>query len=197
MPSQDTQVLVEGPDAGQTQSLQKVFARHEFSPSAQLEDMEDALLLGEDALGGGLVPARIVLACEQRTGRCFFIRRDAQGAATGFIALLFLNDSGFRELMYGRFQPDAPALDQLCAPDEAAAAIYVWCLAGADTNDKRAVVRAVTEARRRAFPDVALFARPMSREGRMMTAALDAPSAGAAWLGWVPQAGAIEAGKGS
>lgn len=48
------------------------------------------------------------------------------------------------------------------------------------------MVRAVTEARRKAFPDIALFARPVSREGRMMTAALDAPGAGAAWLGWVP-----------
>jgi len=163
-----------------------VFARRGFRPSCDLADIGDALALGESALGGGLVPARTVEACERRTGRCFFIRRDEGAAAEGFIALLFLNRAGFEALLFGRFNPADPALDQLTASDERAMAIYVWCLAGKTPEAQRAVVRAVTEARRKAFPDIALFARPVSREGRMMTAALDAPGAGAAWLGWVP-----------
>ncbi len=175
-----------GPDARQTLTLRSVFARRKFFPADGLADIADALTFGEDALGGGLVKAEVVQACELKTRRCFFLRRDESGAPEGFIALLYLNDAGFRALMYGRFTPEDPDLEHLAAETESAAAIYVWCLAGREADTKRAVVRAVTEARRKAFPDIALFARPVSREGRMMTAALDAPGAGAAWLGWVP-----------
>lgn len=183
----------EGPDAMQTAALRAVFARRRFLPTDRLGDIAEALAFGEDALGGGLVPAKTVQACEAKTRRCFFLRRDESGEAEGFIALLYLNDAGFRALMYGELTPEAPKLDHLSAPDERASAIYVWCLAGRSPEAKRAVVRAVTEARRKAFPDIALFARPVSREGRMMTAALDAPDAGAAWLGWVPAKPAAEA----
>ena len=175
-----------GPDAPQTRVLQSVFARRGFFPTDSKADIVDALAFGEDALGGGLVSADVVQACELKTRRCFFLRRDESGAAEGFIALLYLNDEGFRALMYGRFEPENPNLNHLAAQTQSAAAIYVWCLAGRQADTKRAVVRAVTEARRKAFPDIALFARPVSREGRMMTAALDAPDSGAAWLGWVP-----------
>jgi hypothetical protein len=181
-----------GPDARQTLALRAVFARRSFFPADGLPDIIDALAFGEDALGGGLVKAEIVQACEQKTRRCFFLRRDETGEAEAFIALLYLNDAGYRALMYGRFNPEAPKLEHLAGEDEAASAIYVWCLAGRETETKRAVVRAVTEARRKAFPDIALFARPVTREGRMMTAALDAPGAGAAWLGWVPAKSAAD-----
>lgn len=187
MRDQDRQDRPQGPDADSTGTLKRVFARHGFSSSASEDDIRGASAVGEDALGGGLVEAELVSACEARTGRCFFVRRNAEGAVSGFIALLFLNAHGFEALMYGRFRPEAPSLEHLTDRHERASAIYVWCLAGVSPADKRAVVRAVTEARRKAFPHVALFARPMSREGRMMTAALDAPSAGAAWLGWVPR----------
>ncbi|MCH8489624.1 MAG: hypothetical protein LAT81_06785 [Oceanicaulis sp.] len=178
----------EGPDALRTTRLRAVLERHAFSPSHSVSDIRAALALGAASLGGELVSAETVAACEARTGRCFFIRRGEDQSADGFIALLYLNDAGYQALMYGRFRPEAPDLAHLAAPEERAQAIYVWCLAGREADDKRAVVRAVTEARREAFPDIALFARPISREGRMMTAALDAPSAGAAWLGWVPAA---------
>ena len=188
MRDQDKQHRLEGPDAPATAELMRIFARHGFTSSEEPSDVADASAVAVTALGGALASAEIVLGCQARTGRCFFIRRNEASEASGFIALLFLNALGFEALMYGRLSPDNPDLDQLTAPDERASAIYVWCLAGVSEADKRAVVRAVTEARRRAFPHVALFARPMSREGRMMTAALDAPSSGAAWLGWVPQA---------
>ncbi len=165
-----------------------VFDRRGFTASRARTDIEDALAVGESALGGGLVAAETVEACERRTGRCFFIRRNGEGEAEGFIALLFLNRAGYEALMFGRFDPENPQMDHLAAPQERALAIYVWCLAGSTPESRYAVVRAVTEARRKAFPDIALFARPVSREGRMMTAALDAPGAGAAWLGWVPAA---------
>lgn len=175
-----------GRDRLRTESLRAVFERRGFSSSCDLVDIQDALAVGESALGGGLVPSRTVEACERRTGRCFFIRRDEEGRAEGFIALLFLNRRGFEALMFGRFDPEDPDLDHLAASHETSLAIYVWCLAGSTPEAQFAVVRAVTEARRKAFPDIALFARPVSREGRMMTAALDAPGAGAAWLGWIP-----------
>lgn len=184
----------EGPDALRTERLRAVLERHAFSPSDCIIDIRAALALGASALGGELVSADTVAACQLHTGRCFFIRRGPDGSADGFIALLYLNNAGYQALMYGRFRPEQPALDHLASPRERAQAIYVWCLAGREADDKRAVVRAVTEARREAFPDIALFARPVSREGRMMTAALDAPSAGAAWLGWVPAAPAHSEG---
>lgn len=187
MRDQDNHYPYVGPDASATQALTDIFARHGFTSSEETADIRDALAVGQNALGGELADERVVLDCETRTGRCFFIRRNEHGDASGFIALLFLNPLGFEALMYGRLTPEAPSMDQLTARDERASAIYVWCLAGVSDADKRAVVRAVTEARRRAYPHVALFARPMSREGRMMTAALDAPGAGTAWLGWVPQ----------
>lgn len=169
-----------------TDHLRTLFAKRGFCASCDHADIGDALALGEGALGGGLVRPEIVMACEQRTQRCFFVRRGGEGEVEAFIALLFLSRAGYEALMFGRFDPESPDLTHLAGIKERASAIYVWCLAGATPKAQRAVVRAVTEARRKAFPDRALFARPLSREGRMMTAALDAPGAGAAWLGWVP-----------
>ncbi|MFP4519701.1 MAG: hypothetical protein ACLFQ5_09610 [Oceanicaulis sp.] len=173
-------------EGARTANLRRILERRGFKPTDDVEVIRAALAMGADALGGGLVPAETALACELKTRRCFFTRFDADGAVDGFIALLYLNADGFTALMYGRFDPARPDPAHLTGPDEPAAAIYVWCLAGATPQARRAVVRAVTEARRRAFPHVALFARPVSREGRMMTAALDAPGSGSAFLGWVP-----------
>ena len=116
------------------------------------------------------------------------MRHAPDGSVEGFIALLYLNQAGYEALMRGRFAPVDPWLGHLTQRDEDASAIYVWCLAANGEEARRALVRAVTEARRRAFEHIPLFARPVSREGRMMTAALDAPNGPAAWLGWVPQA---------
>lgn len=175
-----------GPDAVQTATLRSVLARRGFSPTGRIQDIEAGTAIAANALGGELVEARIVRECELKTRRCFFLRMDETGKAEAFIALLYLNEAGYQALMFGEFSPESPALDHLAGEDERASAIYVWCLAGRTDEAKRAVVRAVTQARRKAFPDIALFARPVSREGRMMTAALDAPGAGTAWLGWVP-----------
>jgi len=172
-------------ETARTDKLRDILARRGFAPSADLTDIKAALDLGAQTLGGELVPAERVRACELKTRRCFFRRTDEAGLTDGFIALLYLNAAGFMALMYGRFSPADPDLEHLCEPGEPADAIYVWCLAGSTPPARRAVVRAVTEARRRAFPDIALFARPVSREGRMMTAALDGPRGGA-FLGWVP-----------
>jgi len=172
-------------ETARTVDLRDILARRGFTPSADLADISAALDLGARTLGGDLVPAELVRACELKTRRCFFRRTDEAGLTDGFIALLYLNPTGFKALMYGRFSPADPDLEHLCEPGERADAIYVWCLAGSTLQAKRAVVRAVTEARRKAFPDIALFARPVSREGRMMTAALDGPKGGA-FLGWVP-----------
>jgi hypothetical protein len=168
-------------DGARTGKLRDILLRRGFLPSASLTEISAALDLGAETLGGDLVPAGTVRDCELRTRRCFFRRVDAAGLTDGFIALLYLNEAGYQALMYGRFSPSEPDHEHLCEPDERATAIYVWCLAGATPEARRAV----TEARRRAFPDIALFARPVSREGRMMTAALDRPGGGA-FLGWVP-----------
>ncbi|MGJ3232963.1 MAG: hypothetical protein ACFE0P_14330 [Oceanicaulis sp.] len=173
-------------EAARTDTLRRVFARRGFRPTDDLAEIASAFALGESALGGRLASAETALACEQKTRRCFFVRSGEDGEIDGFIALLYLNAEGFTALMYGRFTPADPDLAHLTGPDDPAAAIYVWCLAGSSAPAQRAVVRAVTEARRKAFPHLALFARPVSREGRMMTAALDAPGAGQAFLGWVP-----------
>lgn len=169
------------------EKLRALFARRGFEPARERVEVDAALSVGSDTLGGGLVPAETVLACEARTGRCFYVRRDEAGDVEGFIALLYLSKVGYDALMRGRFDPSAPKMRHLTdGPDEPAEAIYVWCLASRSDEGRRALVRAVTEARRRAFPHIALFARPVSREGRMMTAALDAPNGPAAFLGWVP-----------
>ncbi len=176
----------QGPDAMQIKVLRAILESRTFKPSDNFDDIERALVLGRDVLGGGLVSAETVLECEIRTRRCFFVRHGAAGAVEGFIGLLFLNEAGYQALMYGAFTPAHPNPLHLALPVEQAMAIYVWCLAGNTDEAKRALVRGVIEARRKAFPDIALFARPVSREGRMMTAALDAPGAQEAWLGWVP-----------
>lgn len=174
-------------DAPRTALLRQLFERRGFSPASDLPTIEAALDVSDTMLGGGRADPHTVRACEEKTGRCFFVRRDGEGRIEGFIALLYLNQAGFEALMRGRFAPVDPWLGHLAEKDENAAAIYVWCLAAKGEEARRALVRAVTEARRKAFEHIPLFARPVSREGRMMTAALDAPNGPAAWLGWVPQ----------
>lgn len=174
-------------DAPRTALLKQLFKRRGFESTSDLATIETALMVGDSVLGGGHADPDTVRACEEKTGRCFFVRRNPDGVVEGFIALLYLNQSGFEALMRGRFAPVDPWLGHLAARDENAAAIYVWCLAAKGDEARRALVRAVTEARRKAFEHIPLFARPVSREGRMMTAALDAPTGPAAWLGWVPQ----------
>lgn len=174
-------------DAPRTALLKQLFKRRGFESTSDLATIEVALMVGDSVLGGGHADPDTVRACEEKTGRCFFVRRNPEDQIDGFIALLYLNHTGFEALMHGRFAPVDPWLGHLTERGEDAAAIYVWCLAGKGDEARRALVRAVTEARRRAFDHIPLFARPVSREGRMMTAALDAPNGPAAWLGWVPQ----------
>lgn len=176
-------------DAPRTALLKQLFKRRGFESTSDITTIETALTVGDSILGGGgHADPNAVHACEEKTGRCFFVRRSADGAIEGFIALLYLNEDGFQALMRGRFAPVDPWLGHLVDADENASALYVWCLAARGEEARRALVRAVTEARRKAFDHIPLFARPVSREGRMMTAALDAPNGPAAWLGWVPQA---------
>lgn len=175
-------------DAPRTALLKQLFKRRGFESTSDISTIETALTVGDSVLGGGHADPQTVRACEEKTGRCFFVRRNEQGAIEGFIALLYLNEEGFQALMRGRFAPVDPWIGHLAEADENASAIYVWCLAAKGEEARRALVRAVTEARRRAYDHIPLFARPVSREGRMMTAALDAPNGPAAWLGWVPQA---------
>lgn len=176
-------------DAPRTALLKQLFKRRGFESTSELITIERALSVGDSVLGGGgHADPRTVRACEEKTGRCFFVRRNADGVIEGFIALLYLNEDGFQALMRGRFAPVDPWLGHLAEAGEDASALYVWCLAAKGDEARRALVRAVTEARRKAFDHIPLFARPLSREGRMMTAALDAPNGPAAWLGWVPQA---------
>lgn len=175
-------------DAPRTTLLKHLFRRRGFESTSDLSTIEAALKACASVLGGGQADAATVKACEDRTGRCFFVRHAPDGSVEGFIALLYLNQAGYEALMRGRFAPVDPWLGHLTQRDEDASAIYVWCLAANGEEARRALVRAVTEARRRAFEHIPLFARPVSREGRMMTAALDAPNGPAAWLGWVPQA---------
>ena len=172
--------------------LKQILSRRGFETAFDLSTIEAALTVGDSVLGGGHADPRTVQACEEKTRRCFFVRRDASGEVEGFIALLYLNRAGYLALVDGKFSPVQPRLEHLTDPDEDAAAIYVWCLAGRGEETRRALVRAVTEARRRAFEHIPLFARPVSREGRMMTAALDAPNGPTAWLGWIPQAQAAD-----
>lgn len=183
----DSRLGVERLDQPRNEKLRNLLARHGFQPSRDIRVIRDAMQLGSNALGGGLATPETVHACEIKTHRCFFVRYDDNGKVEGFIALLYLNDMGFEALMRGTFYPASPDLRHLTGRDEPAQALYVWCLAANGDVARRALVRAVTEARRKAFPHIALFANPVSREGRMMTAALDAPSGPGAWLGWVPQ----------
>ncbi|PWE17400.1 hypothetical protein DDZ18_06870 [Marinicauda salina] len=187
MPDDNMSAARAGGDAARTQLLRDIFLKHGFRASSSRADVEDAIAIGTGALGDELADADDVLACERKTERCFFIRRGEDGAAEGFIALLYLNAAGFEALMHGRFTPASPSLDHLTEPDEPAAALYPWCVAAADDVAKRALSRAITEARRRAFYHIPLFARPMSREGRMVIASLDSPKGPPSWLGWLPQ----------
>lgn len=168
--------------------MRQIFAAGGFYSASNLSDIQAGLDIGDETLGGGLVSAETVQACEMRTKRCFYVRKTHTGLVEGFIALLYLNGAGFEALMTGRLRPGAPNLDHLTEEGECARALYVWCLAARTETSKRALVKAVTLARRKAFNHIPIFARPVSREGRMMTAALDAPNGPASWLGWIPQA---------
>ncbi|WP_019961996.1 hypothetical protein [Woodsholea maritima] len=178
---------IEDGDADRNCKLRSIFANGGFYSTNDLSDIQAGLDIGDDTLGGGLVSAKIVQACEDRTQRCFYVRKAQDGTIEGFIALLYLNAQGFEALMTGRLRPGAPDLNHLTQEGEAARALYVWCLAARTEASKRALVKAVTLARRKAFNHIPIFARPVSREGRMMTAALDAPNGPASWLGWIPQ----------
>lgn len=183
----DSRLGVDLHDNERNEKLRSILARHGFVPSQDLHTIRDAFALGSNALGGGLAAPETVFACEQKTRRCFFVRRSEDNQIQGFIALLYLNWTGYEALIRGYFNPPNPNLKHLTSQGEPAEALYVWCLAAEGDTAKRSLVRAVTEARRKAFPHIALFANPVSREGRMMTAALDAPSGPGAWLGWIPQ----------
>ena len=183
----DSRLGVELHDQSRNDKLRDILSRHGFKPSCDLSVIREAMTLGSNALGGGLAAPETVHECERHTNRCFFVRYSPDGKIEGFIALLYLNWLGFEALMRGTFHPPKPDLMHLTSKEEPAEALYVWCLAAEGDIAKRSLVRAVTEARRKAFPHIALFANPVSREGRMMTAALDAPSGPGAWLGWVPQ----------
>ena len=174
-------------DMEHNRKMRSILTVRRFHYAEERDDIEAALGLGNDALGGGLVSADTVEACQSWTGRCFFVRKSNTGQTEGFIGLLHLTQDGVNALMQGVFRPGAPDLHHLAERGQPAKALYAWCVAANNEEAKRATVRASILIRRLAFNHIPLFANPMSREGLMLIASLDKPDGKTSWLGWFPQ----------
>jgi hypothetical protein len=93
------------------------------------------------------------------------------GKLLGGIAFLYLNCRGHDALLLDDIDLKNPGLEYLARPDEKAAAIYVWALAGYG----RAVVGLGNVAhylRRPRFAGADYFAQPSSKKGRDLLIAL-------------------------
>lgn len=173
-------------ETGRTAALEAMLARRGYLPGASLTDARDVVAYGRAVLGEPLADAEIVHACVERTQRCLYVRRRAGGALEGFMAILHLNDAGSDAMLTGRFDPARPSLDHLAAADEPVAAIYLWCIAADAGAPRRALARAIIEGRRTLFPNVPVFGKPSSREGRELIANFAPRKGEPAWLGWIP-----------
>jgi len=169
-----------------TAALEALLARGGYRPGGSLDDARDVIAYGESVLGEPLADAGVVHACAARSKRCLYVRRSEAGALEGFMAVLHLNEAGAEAMLAGRFDAARPALDQLANPDEPAAAIYLWCIAAVEGEPRRGLTRAIIEARRTLFPNVPVFGKPSSREGRELIANFAPRKGEPAWLGWIP-----------
>ena len=86
-------------DMEHNRKMRSILTVRRFHYAEERDDIEAALGLGNDALGGGLVSADTVEACQSWTGRCFFVRKSNTGQTEGFIGLLHLSQDGVNALI--------------------------------------------------------------------------------------------------
>ena len=97
-------------------------------------------------IGLDLAELETVRAAQRRTQSACFSFVEA-GELTGIFAFLLANDRGLEALLSDAFDPLAPDMDLLAAPDQRPAAYYGWALAGTTPAARLAVISSANRLR--------------------------------------------------
>jgi len=135
----------------------------------------------------GVASVEVFQRVQRHTQASVFVHVENE-AVTGALALFFFRPEGLAELLAGRFNPADPALPQICAPGEAAAAAYGWGFAAVSKAGGRAAVEASIALRDDLFSAIPSFTRPATPDGeRVLLGSIGyRPYPGIPGLAWIP-----------
>lgn len=105
---------------------------------------------------------------QAQTGASLFLKRDDQARACAFIGIFALSAAGARAINGGEFSGVSVRAEWAAPISPSTRLGYVWGFGGADRQASFAILRALRAMRAQLFPNVALYARSASPEGRAL-----------------------------
>jgi hypothetical protein len=140
----------------------------EFAVSpAQPSEVGEARALAMRLIGGEMATTETIAQVHERTGAGLFVIRQ-QGALTGLLAFLLLNEQGRAALLKGNLDTLAPSPGHLAADGEEAAGVYSWAIAAANHGAAQSLVRGHERMRHIAAPHLPFYLRPVTPQGRRL-----------------------------
>lgn len=123
--------------------------------------------LASDLIPGPIAPAEVMAAVQSKTKASLYLRR-GDARSDGFLALFAFSAQGEAALSRGAFSGLSVKPEWVEAPSPRSRTGYVWGFGGATRPARFSVLRALQLMRRTLFPNLGLFMRAASDEGRAL-----------------------------
>lgn len=115
-----------------------------------------------------IASAEVMAGVQAKTRASLFLRWD-KDAPTGFIAFFPFSDAGERALRSGAFIGTQVDPDWVCEATAQTRFGYVWCFGATNPAAGLAVVRAGKTVREQCFPQLGVYVRGATVDGRRFT----------------------------
>jgi hypothetical protein len=146
--------------------LDQAFGSLDFVP-VTLDRIEEFHALADELIDGDIASAEDIARVQSWTRRSLHMRV-WNGVPDGFVASIPLSQSGVDALFAGKFGFANAQRDWVCGPEERAAALLSWGLAGRTPHAQAAALRALLVGWRGFYSDVRVYARARTVEGRAL-----------------------------
>ena len=146
--------------------LDQAFMSLDFEP-VTLDRIDEFHALADALIDGEIASAEDIARVQRWTGRSLHMRV-WNGVPDGFVASIPLSAKGVDALLAGEFGFANARRDWVCGPEEKAAALLSWGLAGRTPHAQAAALRALLVGWRGFYPDVRVYARARTTEGQAL-----------------------------
>lgn len=143
--------------------IRPIFLRFGLVP-AEGPDMAEGRSLAAQLIGGEIVSPATLERVQAYTGCAVFVAHE-EGALTGVLAWVYLNQAGEQAVHRGEFDVFDPAEAHMASPDEVVCGVYGWGIA-ASTKATAKRLGAASEAGEPLASHVPRFARAVTDAGR-------------------------------
>lgn len=127
-------------------------------------DIAQAREFAANLIGPDIVSAPALQMVHERSGAGLFLARE-EGALTGVLAFVLLNEAGFRAVREDRFDAVTPISAHVAGQDQAPVAVYGWGIAATGKPSAIRLVEGAKAMARNAVAHLPYFGRAATEAG--------------------------------